>query len=94
MDAGKAMKGWQTTAWSGGNIDSRISLYQYAYDVSIAGGSCDLDYGYGEDLGQWSTNPPDTTHATINEFDVTPVRAQQEQFHDLLQGFRHPVART
>ena len=54
LDAGKAAKGWQTTAWSGGNKDSRISLYQHTYDVSIAGGTCDINDGYGADLGQWS----------------------------------------
>jgi hypothetical protein len=39
LDAGKAAKGWQTAAWSNGNKDSRISLYQYAGEVTIAGGA-------------------------------------------------------
>jgi hypothetical protein len=58
LDAGKAAKGWQTAAWSGGNRDPRVSLFQYAGAVSIAGGSCDIDDGYGNDLGQWSVSAP------------------------------------
>ncbi len=54
LDAGKAAKGWQTAAWSNGNRDSRISLYQRPGEVAIAGGTCDIDDGYGTDLGQWS----------------------------------------
>ena len=57
LDAGKAAKGWQTAAWSGGNKDSRISLYQYAGEVIIAGGTCDINDGYGNDLGQWFFSP-------------------------------------
>ncbi len=62
MDAGKASKGWQTLSWSNGNVYSGISLYQYDLGVnnqgmSIAGGICDLDYGYGNDLGQWPVLP-------------------------------------
>ncbi len=61
LDAGKATKGWQTTAWSSGNIDPRISLYQYLYNQTSAGGSYDIDEGFGSDLGQWSATPIDTT---------------------------------
>jgi len=53
LDTGKAAKGWQTTAWSSGNIDSRISLYQYMYGQTSAGGLYDIDEGFGSDLGQW-----------------------------------------
>ncbi|HEY5040662.1 MAG TPA: glycoside hydrolase domain-containing protein [Verrucomicrobiae bacterium] len=64
LDAGKAAKGWQTTAWSDGNVDSRISLYQYVYNQTSAGGSYDVDEGFGSDLGQWSV--ADTTPPTIS----------------------------
>jgi surface antigen len=53
LDAAKAAKAWQTTAWSAGNIDPRISLYQYLYNQTAAGGSYDVDQGFGNDLGQW-----------------------------------------
>jgi len=53
LDAGKAGKAWQTFAWSSGNRDSRISLYQSQNEVTIAGGICDINEGYGDDIGQW-----------------------------------------
>lgn len=54
LDAGKAAKAWQTSAFRGIR-NQRISLYQYEGSVSIANGSCDIDEGYDDDLGQWST---------------------------------------
>jgi hypothetical protein len=63
LDAGKAAKGWQTTAWSGGLTDSRISLFQNAYSLTLPGdpsNEFDKDVGYGNDLGQWSVSPPTT----------------------------------
>jgi len=53
LNDGKASKAWQTSSWSNGIIDPRISLFQDQNASSgIAG--CDLDYGNGTDLGQWS----------------------------------------
>jgi hypothetical protein len=58
LDAGKASKGWQTVAWSGGLYDSRISLYQYAPSLpNVAGASVDVDVSYGTNYGQWSAAP-------------------------------------
>ncbi len=68
LDAGKAAKGWQTTAWSYGLTDFRISLYQYASNVALPGdpsNEFDQDEGYGTDLGQWSVSPP-TTVSIVN----------------------------
>jgi hypothetical protein len=59
---GTASKGWQTVAWSGGNEDSRISLFQYAVSDFISG--CDADVGIGTDLGQWS--PPTPTGLVLS----------------------------
>jgi autotransporter-associated beta strand protein len=56
LSAGMASKGWQTVAWSGGNQDSRISLFQYA--IHILGTSCDVDVGFGTNLGQWTPPTP------------------------------------
>jgi autotransporter-associated beta strand protein len=53
---GTASKGWQTVAWSGGLVDSRISLYQFY--GSVLSGSCDADVGFGSNLGQWSPATP------------------------------------
>lgn len=67
LDAGKAAKAWETVGFSHGNIDPRICLYQYQINQSVAGGSCDLDYGYGPSLGQWSVNLSIPTHAAAFE---------------------------
>ncbi len=56
LNAGVASKGWQTVAWSYGLEDSRISLFQYA--THIFGTSCDVDVGFGSNLGQWSPPTP------------------------------------
>lgn len=40
---------WQTYAWSAGQLDSRVQLYQYANHPSV-----DYDHAYYEDFGQWS----------------------------------------
>ncbi|HYV35072.1 MAG TPA: glycoside hydrolase domain-containing protein [Gemmataceae bacterium] len=71
LDAGKATKGWQTAAWSGGIRDSRISLFQHAGAVSIAGGSCDIDDGYASDLGQWSTSLVGTPGLNVSASSLT-----------------------
>jgi ABC-type molybdate transport system substrate-binding protein len=54
LDNGKAAKAWQTDSWLPALKDSRIKLYQYVHNITIAGGNCDLDEGYGNDLGQWT----------------------------------------
>jgi autotransporter-associated beta strand protein len=56
LNDGTASKGWQTVAWSGGLVDSRISLYQFY--GSVLSGSCDADVGFGTNLGQWSPTTP------------------------------------
>ena len=75
LNANKATKGWQTAAWSGGNLDTRAVLYQFDFSVIIGGGECDLDNGYGNDLGQWvfSSNPP--TVQTLAASSVTSTSA-------------------
>ncbi len=52
LTAGAASKGWQTVAWSGGQVYSGISLYQYAN--TILSNSSDVDMGIGSNLGQWT----------------------------------------
>ena len=43
FDNGTAAWGWQTTAWSGGNIEPRAHLYQYHVGATVEGASVDLD---------------------------------------------------
>ena len=59
LDAGLISYGWQTLAWSGGNVDPRISLLQLikqvlgAADVDIPG----VHAAKTEDFGQWPRPP-------------------------------------
>ena len=79
LDAGKAAKGWQTTAWSGGLKDSRVSLYQDAYTLSLPGDPAqtfDRDEGYGNDLGQWFLQPGDANGDGKADFSDLVVLAQ------------------
>ena len=50
FDNGKITFGWQTLAWSGGNIDSRIHLYQNGQ--SAFNGNADVDEAKQTDYGQ------------------------------------------
>ena len=88
LDAGKAVKGWQTIAWSTDkinsriiDIDSRVSLYQHDVGAGLgkpyAGGTCDLDYAYESDLGQWSITEPVITATILQNATVKqPYSAQ------------------
>jgi autotransporter-associated beta strand protein len=54
LAAGTASKGWQATAWSGGNVASGISLFQFYLYSNFFSGDCDADVGFGADIGQWT----------------------------------------
>jgi hypothetical protein len=54
FDAGLISYGWQTLAWSGGQIDSRIHIYQNG--KSALNGSCDVDESRQTNFGQWAAN--------------------------------------
>lgn len=45
--------GWQTYAWSGGNVSSRAHIYQYSNGHNMGGCDVDYNYAYAEDIGQW-----------------------------------------
>jgi hypothetical protein len=56
LDAGVCNYMWQTEAWSGGNIDSRVNIMQrnglgYMY---VEGVQCDQDQAHTDDYGQWN----------------------------------------
>lgn len=51
MDARLAALAWQTVAWSGGNIDARIALFQPA--ITPPGMQADLDLAGHRDWGQF-----------------------------------------
>jgi len=50
LGAGKATWGWQTYAWSGGNVSSKAHLYQYLNGVM--GGQADRDRSLKDNFGQ------------------------------------------
>lgn len=80
LDAGVAHYMWQTEAWSGPNIDSRVNIMQrnnmgYA---TIGGTQTDVDEAHTVDFGQWGVgaappvipNPPATPGGPpVNDFD-------------------------
>ena len=51
FDAGLITYGWQTYAWSGGQLDPRTHIQQYRNGVTINGLSCDLDRSLQDDFG-------------------------------------------
>lgn len=51
LDAGLAYLAWQTAAWSGGNVDSRIHLLQRVGYVTVGGVQCDVNEMRQEDFG-------------------------------------------
>jgi hypothetical protein len=70
LDAGVAHFMWQTEAWSGPNIDSRVNIMQrnnMGYQT-IDGIQCDVDESHSDYIGQWGVaarptpipNPPAT----------------------------------
>jgi peptidoglycan hydrolase-like protein with peptidoglycan-binding domain len=60
LDNGTARWGWQTGAWSGGNVDPRIHLYQRIGYVSVGGVQCDVNEARQLDFGQCLSSGPVT----------------------------------
>jgi Domain of unknown function (DUF1906)/Putative peptidoglycan binding domain len=58
LDNGKARWGWQTGAWSGGNIDPRIHLYQRIGYVDVNRVQCDVNEARQLDFGQCLSSGP------------------------------------
>jgi hypothetical protein len=60
LDAGVCKYAWQSEAWSGGNIDSRINIMQrnsLGYKV-VAGVQCDINEAHSVDFGQYTGETP------------------------------------
>jgi glycoside hydrolase-like protein/putative peptidoglycan binding protein len=58
LDNGTARWGWQTGAWSGGNVDPRIHLYQRIGYVTVGGVQCDVNEARQLDFGQCLSSGP------------------------------------
>jgi hypothetical protein len=52
LDAGLARWAWQTAAWSGGQEDPRIHLFQRVGTVTVDGVGCDVNEARKDDFGQ------------------------------------------
>ncbi|MEU6582742.1 glycoside hydrolase domain-containing protein [Nocardia sp. NPDC046763] len=53
LDAGTARWGWQTDAWSGGQLDPRCAIHQRIEQATVDGVSCDVNETQVDDFGQW-----------------------------------------
>jgi hypothetical protein len=53
FDAQLISYGWQTKAWSGGQIDPRAHLYQEQNGIKLAGADVDVDKARSVDFGGW-----------------------------------------
>lgn len=58
LDAGVCKYMWQTEAWSGGNIDSRVSIMQRnnAGYQWVGGVECDINEAHADDFGQFGVD--------------------------------------
>lgn len=52
LDAGLVTWGWQTMAWSGGNIEPRAHLLQRIGEVTVGGVGCDVNEARKAQFGQ------------------------------------------
>ncbi|MGO9349798.1 MAG: glycoside hydrolase domain-containing protein [Mycobacterium sp.] len=55
LNAGVCAYAWQTEAWSGGNVDSRVNIIQrnqVGY-LTVAGVQTDVNEAHTDDIGQW-----------------------------------------
>jgi len=76
FSAGKIRFGWQTYAWSGGNLDKRAQLYQYRNGVKLGPADVDLDRSMATDYGQW----PRPAGAPVKAAAVARLPAGVHQF--------------
>jgi len=62
FENGTATFGWQTGAWSGGQVSDQAHIYQRIGQVTVGGTECDVDEALQDNFGQWpadgSTPPP------------------------------------
>lgn len=84
FDAGVITWGWQTQAWSGGNVESRAHILQdnNAGYVYLGGVQCDLDHALKANFGQW----PSSGQVEPPAPPTPPAESVQQQILDLLNG--------
>jgi len=74
--------GYQTLAWSGGEVDERAQIYQYAINLNIRGVQIDYDHAYYEDYGQWfyKRSDPDPMH--YDRYFMGPFEYKGHKLHE------------
>lgn len=83
FDAGLITMGWQTIAWSGGNVDPRINLLQTVSKSPIAGSDLNIHEQKQADFGQWPHPEPPAPPVT-----PTPPATPQSVTVDIPPGVK------
>jgi hypothetical protein len=72
LDGGHATWAWQTTAWSGGQWDSRAVIRQGA-QKTINGVSCDLNTATADDYGQWMPGKTPEADVALTAAEISKI---------------------
>jgi hypothetical protein len=94
LDAGLAAWAWQTAAWSGGQEDPRIHLFQRVGTVTVGGVDCDVNEARQDQFGQQgdTMTPEDLLDLPINrqgsETGATSLRQVVAWFDSDLNGLK------
>lgn len=75
LSAGKARWGWQTLAWSGGNLYEGRHLHQRIGFVNVGGVECDENEALADDFGQWDYCEPEKPVVSVEEI-VQDIQTQ------------------
>jgi hypothetical protein len=73
FDNGSARWAWQAAAWSGGNVDPRIHIFQHVAAVIVGGVECDVNEARQPDFGQHPVKKKETTEMIRLPATVTPT---------------------
>ena len=93
MEAGKATYGWQTYAWSGGNIYNSAHIYQY--NNGIIGGQVDQDRSLQDNFGQITPSGGVSTGGTTDvelSDQVSLPQSAVDRWADLQDSGKRSVA--
>jgi len=99
LDAGLAQWAWQTAAWSGGQEDPRLHLFQRVGTVTVDGVDCDVNEARKDDFGQQgdTMTPEELLDLPINrqgsETGVTSLRQIVAWFDSDLNGIKAEVGK-
>lgn len=84
LDSGTARWAWQTGAWSGGNRDPRIHLYQRVGTVTVGGIPCDVNEAC--QLPDFGQHPSPTSPAEEDDMQNYPITGKGRMVLDCPTG--------